>query len=101
MGQWSHRRRRGGGPATLNTIAYATITAADKADLTYTLPADGSQLEPAAFISVPSTETGFTLLQISPRTIRLTFGGPITGDDELEYNGATPGFQEPDLVQYQ
>lgn len=100
MGQWSHRRRRGGGESPLNFIIHAHIQTAARALVTYQFNINAGIQDPTTFQSTPSGEVGFSIAQSDARTLDILFDNPITGDILLTYTGNIPGILTPQTIAY-
>jgi len=103
MGQWSTRKRRGGGQhatAPLNFITNAVITGGAESTLTYNAPISVAGFDAGDFHSDPSGEDGDSLLQVGPQEIGVQYGGPIAGDTSTTYDGPNPLVVTPQTIAY-
>jgi len=100
MGQWSHRRRRGGGASPLNFIIDARIISPTFSQATYLYPVDANSFDPNTFSSEPSHSQVDVLDQLDTRTIEFQWLDNIAADATLFYFGATPGIVTPQTISY-
>jgi len=100
MGRWAQRRRNGGGPQTVKYMVEATITSATTSEVRYNLPVVPSDFGIASFGSTPSGEIESSLAQVNATTIEITWGGPVTGDVNVEYTGTNFGFAQGQVLDY-
>lgn len=100
MGQWSHRRRRGGTHRGLNFITRATIHSATAARLTFAYPPDPADVAALNFQSQLSELEGDSVAQVDPSTFDIDFAGSIETDTFLEHEGEPTVFITPQSINY-
>jgi hypothetical protein len=100
MGQWATRRRRGGGPLTLNYITRAQKAGGIQILLTYANDVSAAAVQSEQFESTPSGQTQVTVDQPTIRTLSLNMNGDVSADTTVTYSGTVQGFLTPQSINY-
>lgn len=98
MGRWAQRSRGGGGLNPPNYMTLAVNTDSDEHTVTYAHAIAAESLQPGAFQSNPSGESGADVNQLDATRVIITFGGSVTGDTDLTFNGSTANVITPQTV---
>ena len=101
MGQWSHRRRRGGGqaaPAALIQINSAVIFDVDVIHVNYSGDVTAPAFDLTDFQTVPDSHNPDNITNFDSNTLELTFPLEIDDQTNLAYAGDAPGILTPQTV---
>lgn len=94
MGRWSQRTRAGGG-ASINFMTLAVHDDPETMLVTYLNNVDATAFTVTSFTASPSTEQSIAITQQSAKVIKVEFLSDVSGDNELIYQGPTPGVLTP------
>ena len=99
MGQWAHRRRRGGrgadSAAPLIQITLAEHGDTDTINLEYSAPVTAGDFLATDFTTGPSAFIADNVNQTAPDVLELVFSELVDAESDITYSGATPGILTP------